>query len=119
MPSGPSFLDNSFLLEVTPETLSALRQLRRTPKFTDLPGQNTDAERRRCSTLIDGLLDRLIAGVEANPRKSWVLEQCVPTLEAVSQEDTEARERMGAYLEQIADILGIESSDGLFNHYLT
>jgi hypothetical protein len=41
---------------------------------------------------MDDLIDRLTEGIEANPRKSWVLEQFLPTLEAACEEDTEARE---------------------------
>jgi hypothetical protein len=63
-------------------------------------------------------LDRLIAGASSNPGKSWVLDQFRPTLERVEMEDTEGRERVGAYMERIMDIFGIESSDGLLSNYL-
>jgi hypothetical protein len=96
----------------------SFRSLRAGAKFDDLPGYNTEQEQARCSALVDELIDRLLAGIEANPRKSWVLEQCLPTLKAACLEDTEARERFGPYLERILDILGIESSDGMFTFYL-
>jgi hypothetical protein len=111
-------MPNSFPLRVTSEAITALRALHAAPKFTDLPGDDTAAEQARCSSLVDQMLDRLIQGIAANPRKSWVLEQWVQLLELACHEDTEARERFGPYLEQIMDILGIETSDGMLNFYL-
>ena len=97
----------------------ALELLRAAPKFEDLPGLDTGEEQARCSALVDAILDRVINGIEANPCKSWVLEQCLDTLTAACHEDTEARERFGPYLERMMDILGIASSDGMLTFYLT
>jgi len=98
--------------------LGKLRDLRRQQKFLDLPGTNTDLEQKRLSVVLDLLLDRLLAGVESNPNKAWVLDQFEKSLIEVQNEDTEARERFGSYLESIMDILQIESSDGLLSRYL-
>jgi hypothetical protein len=105
-------------LNIDAAVLESLRRLRDEVKFTDLPGYNTEAEQARCSGLVDELLDRVTQGIQENPRKSWVLEQCVSTLEAACSEDTEARERFGQYLERLMDIVGISSSDGMLNFYL-
>jgi hypothetical protein len=105
-------------LQVSSQMLASLRELHAASKFEDLPGHDTQEEQARCTALVNDLIDRLIAGIQANPRKSWVLEQCVETLEAACREDTEARERFGPYLERILDILRIESSDGMFSFYL-
>jgi hypothetical protein len=111
-------LQLGFPLSIAAHNVEALRDLRRQDKFADLPGYETDQEKARCSDAVNELLDRLIAGVEANPRKSWVLEQFVPTLRAACKEDTEARERFGPYLEAVMDILGIDGSDGMLTYYL-
>ena len=118
MSSPDLALFDRFPLKVGPVAVQAIRDLRALPKFDDLPGMNTAEERRRCTALVDELLDRISSGIAKNPRKSWVLEQCLPTLVAATHEDTEARERFGPYLEQLLDILGIDSSDGMLNFYL-
>ena len=107
-----------FPLRISDETVACLLQIKRLEKFTDLPGLEAAEEKRRCSAKIDELVDRLVGGIVSNPRKSWVLEQFVPTLRAACEEDTEARERFGPYFEQIMNIFGIESSDGMLTYYL-
>jgi hypothetical protein len=107
-----------FRIEVTAEMIGTLRELRAVGKFSDLPGSNTEDERVRCTAKVDELLDRIIAGLHQNPRKTWVFEQFVPTLRSASTEDTEARERFGPYLAGVMDAVGIESSSGLLDYYL-
>ncbi len=109
--------ENVYPLKIDATVLAALKAVRIKTKFADLPGYDTAEEQARCSRRVNDLLDLLIGGIEQSPRKSWVLEQFLPTLEAACEEDTEARERFGPYLEQILDILGIESSDGMLNFY--
>jgi len=105
-------------LDVTDESLTKLRALRAGEKFLDLPGLDTRSERLRLSRVLNELLDRLIAGVAANPSKLWVMRQFQSSLVAVEYEDTEAREPFGEYLWQIMQALGIQSSDGLLAAYL-
>ncbi|MFO1394797.1 MAG: DUF4844 domain-containing protein [Steroidobacteraceae bacterium] len=107
-----------FPLRISDDTVARLLQIKRLEKFTDLPGPEANEERRRCSVTVDELIDRLVEGIVQNPRKSWVLEQFVPTLRAACAEDTEARERFGPYFEQIMNVFGIESSDGMLTYYL-
>ena len=107
-----------FPLPIGASSIEALQALRKQDKFADLPGYDAQQEKLRCSNAVNELLDRLIAGIEANPRKSWVLEQFTPTLRAACKEDTEARERFGPYLEAVMDILGIDGSDGMLTYYL-
>jgi hypothetical protein len=109
----------AYALDVGSDTIARLQELRAEPKFVDLPGYNTRDEQVRCTRTVDELLDRLIAGLESNRRKSWVFEQFIPTLRAACEEDTEARERFGPYMERIMDILGIDSSEGMLTAYLT
>jgi hypothetical protein len=90
-------------LFIVPRTLDALRA------FREGPGLGDDLVR---------VADRLLAGVAAHPTKFWVLKQFQPALQVARGEPAATRERVGAGLRQLMDILGIESSDGLLAYYL-
>jgi hypothetical protein len=105
-------------LVITPDVMSELQVLRQADTFSDLPGVNVEPERERMRTALSDLLSRLIQGVEANPRKSWVIAQMKPTVARIYLEDTEARERFVEYLKQILAIFSIESTNGAFIRYL-
>lgn len=105
-------------LAVTPETLERLAALRTSETFDLLPGVNNAAERQRLVTTFGELIHRLLAGISSNPQKLWVMQQFQPALEAMQEEDTEAREHFGVGVERIMDTLGIESSDGVLSFYL-
>jgi hypothetical protein len=90
-------------LFVVPRMLDALRA------FRARPGLDAELER---------VVDRLIAGVEAHPTRFWVLKQFQPVLEAGRDGSAETRERTGAALAQLMDILGIERPDGMLMYYL-
>jgi hypothetical protein len=105
-------------LNVTNEVIGKLKSQRANSKFASLPGVDTRAERLRLSRVADELLDRLIAGVQKNPTKLWVMKQFQSTLVQVEYEDTEAREEFGDFLWVIMQALGIQSSDGLLAAYL-
>lgn len=105
-------------LEIDEGVLSELTEFRSKPKLQYLPGVDPTAERERLSKILDALADRLIAEVQANPSKLWVLKQFQPCLAMVEDEDTEGREHFGREVEEIMDILGIDSSDGLLSFYL-
>jgi len=105
-------------LSVTPHVLAALGSLRDSENFDRLPGVDTTEEQQRLIAVFESLLDRLITGLPDHPRKRWVMEQFQPALEAMQEEDTEAREHFGIRVERIMDALAIESSDGLLSFYL-
>ncbi|MDT9000532.1 DUF4844 domain-containing protein, partial [Paucibacter sp. APW11] len=105
-------------LHIDESSIAMLRDLRLEPKFTDLPGAPAAGERRRLEPLINDLLDRLIAGIQAHPTDTWVLAQMEPTVGAFYLEDTEARERCIAYIEAVFKILGIPDDRGAFRKYL-
>lgn len=105
-------------LLVSAQALQQLVVFRASTKFTELPGVDTAVEQARLSQVLNELLDRLIVGIIANPNKLWVMSQFQTALEAVQMEDTESREHFGVHLEQVMDILHIESSDGLLSSYL-
>lgn len=106
-------------LTITPKIMDELSVFRlREPKLPMLPGVDVSEERARLSKIVNDLVDSLIQGVEIHPTKLWVMKEFQRSLELVAQEDTEGREHFGLELEQIMDILGIESSDGLLACYL-
>lgn len=90
-------------LFVVPRTLDALRTFRDGPGLDDILAR---------------VADRLLTGVAAHPTKFWVLKQFQPALEDVRNESAETRERVGAGLSQLMDILGIDDADGLLAYYL-
>jgi len=105
-------------LFIVPRVLDRLRAFRARPRLEKLSGVDTRDERARLGALVDALAERLLAGVAAHPTKFWVTKQFQATLEAVAGEDTEAREHVGMELEELMDILGIDSSNGVLSYYL-
>ncbi len=105
-------------LFVVPRMLDQLRGYRAGAKLADLPGPSPSAERERLAAELDGLAERLLAGIAAHPSKFWVLKQFQRSLEAVQGEDTEAREHFGEELERLMAIVGIDSADGVLTYYL-
>ena len=85
-------------LFIVPRVLESLRAYRASPK----PVAD-----------IDVLLDRLLAGIEAHPTKSWVLRQFQQTLDAVGSADAVACRQVRGELEKLMAMLGIASSDGV------
>jgi hypothetical protein len=104
-------------LVITPDTITALVSLRADQKFTDLPGYSIEKEQQRNSITINAFLDRLIAGVEQQPSKKWVLNELEIAVEQFHLEDTEARERCIVYVEKTLQILKIQSVDRYFYKY--
>jgi hypothetical protein len=101
------------------ETLLAkLRDFRAAPRLQYLPGVDVYAEKERLSKVVNRLLDTLIELLPEQPTKHFVMKQFQYALVDVRYEETEGREHFGMELEQIMDILGIDSSDGLLNYYL-
>jgi len=91
-------------LFIVPRVLDALRAYRAAPRLDGVPAAE-----------LDGLLDRLLAGIERHPTKFWVLKQFQKSLLAVDNQDAEERERFRHALERIMDIVGIEDSDGFLS----
>lgn len=105
-------------LDIDPDVLNALKEFRARSKLPHLPGTDTEAERARLSKVLDDVADQIIQGIEAHPSKLWVMKQFQRGLILVEMEDTEGREHFGTELEDLMDILGIESSDGLLSYHL-
>ena len=105
-------------LSINEGVLASLTEFRAREKLLLLPGVDPTLERERLSKVLNSLIDDLLAGIQSNPSKLWVLTQFQHALVLVEAEDTEGREHFGIELENVMDILGIESSDGLLTFYL-
>jgi FKBP-type peptidyl-prolyl cis-trans isomerase (trigger factor) len=106
-------------LFIVPRVLGALSAYRAAPTFAGLSGNDTGAERALLTAELDRLLEKLLAGIERYPTKFWVLKQFQQSLVAIENEAAEARAHFGLALEEIMEILGIESSDGLISWHLS
>ena len=106
-------------LRPTSETIGQLQSLRARVKFDPqgLYQAPSDAVRERSAAQIDALLDRLLVGLSQHPTKAFVLGEFKSTLTEFESADSEEQDRACTYLENIMDILGIESSDGLLSQW--
>jgi hypothetical protein len=103
------------------EISAALTRLRAVEKFKAeafYPGAPNEKLRVEAEQTVNTLLDRLMPVLRAPADKKLVLGEFRLTLDSFAQTDTEERERLCGYLEEIMDIVGIESSDGLLNGWL-
>jgi hypothetical protein len=110
-------------LDVSESTVAKLAELRARPKYVDMPGTIYNGMRPESSRLLaerqlNSLIDRLQEGLPSNPSKKFVLAEFAKTMAEFEPVDTEDREQFLRYLEEIMDILGIESSDGLLNRWM-
>jgi hypothetical protein len=109
-------------LSITNKTVQELRDLREAHKFHEnpaifYPGAPNEIVRTRCQLVLNALIDRLIADLPAHPQKQFVLQQFRISLASFNAEESEQKDRLLVYLEQIMDIIGIESSDRLLNEW--
>lgn len=108
-------------INVTAEIVQAVSTLRAEAKFHahDLySGAPSEDIRVSAERAVNAMLDRLLVGLRASPRKSFVLSEFMEMLKSFESEDTEEREQACGYCERVMDILHIESSDGLLNRWL-
>ena len=106
-------------LAVDRQGLQALTQFRDGPKRTDCIDAEHPGHAGYLSANLDDLADRLLQGIEANPSKRWVMTQFQQSLVPVAHDGFEAQERFGDELEKVMHLLGIDSSDGLLDYYLS
>ncbi|MFN0316789.1 MAG: DUF4844 domain-containing protein [Burkholderiales bacterium] len=101
--------------------MKALSRMREQPKFQPgglYLGCRDEQHRLHLEGAVNALVDRINAGLPNNPTKSYVLSEFNFLLNTFVSEDTEERERVCGYLEQIMDCVGIESSEGLLNNWM-
>ena len=106
-------------LFIVPRVLAALETYRadRAEAALDaLPGDDASGARTRLLAELDGLVGRLLAGVERQPTKFWVMKQFQASLDALDGEPAAVGKQVRTELERLMDILGIASSDGLLGH---
>ena len=110
----------SVQLSITADTLAKLVALRSRPKYVDEPGtiyngMRPESGRQLAQKQLNDLIDLLQRDLPSTPTKEFVLSQFSTTLAQFEPADSEDRDRLCSYLEEIMDIVGIESSDGLLN----
>lgn len=109
------------VLDIGSIELNRLRALKAEPKFHPLnfyPGAPTETLRINAEEHVNRLLDRLIDALPDHPTKRFLMAQFELALAGFQQSDTEERERFFQYLEQVMEITGVESSDGLLNSWM-
>ena len=97
-------------IQVTPALLATLAAMRREDKLQALPAE----ARERLVPQIDSLLDRLAAGLEANPSRAWVLAQTLPTVAAFHLDDDTVKAACVARLRRIFSQLDMPGAGGAY-----
>lgn len=77
-----------------------------------------ESNRLQAESQLNGLVDRLRDNLPSKPSKKYVLAEFSATMAEFEGIDTEDREQLLRYLEEIMDIVAIDSSDGLLNRWL-
>jgi hypothetical protein len=95
--------------------LLALRSARKFDAYGTYAGAPDEMVRARCESGINALLDSLLHGLPEQPTKDFVLLKFKEHLDSLNREDTEERDRACGYCEEVMDIFGIESSEGVLN----
>lgn len=103
--------------------LSKLEALKAQPKFVDEPGtiyngMRPEQERRIAEALVDRLIETFILEYSKLNTRRWVSQQFTQALKRFNGHDTEDRERMCTYVQQIAEILEIETPRRLLTFWL-
>jgi len=107
-------------LSITPQCIEFLNGMRKKPKFqkdteAQYPGATSEAVRIDADARLNALLDSLINGLPKNQRKAFVIKQFKETLGQFEKFDSEEKDRLLLYLEDIMDEVGIRNSNELFN----
>jgi len=99
-----------------------LESLRAAAKFDEdpallYPGAPNGTVRRRCEDRVNHLIDDLMRQSTEGISQRQVFDRFKLTLLAFEGEDSEERDRLGDYLEEIMSAMGIESSGALLNRW--
>jgi hypothetical protein len=110
-------------LEISQHTIAKLSELRVRTKYVSMPGtiyngMKPESSRLLAEEQLNRLIDRLRDALPSKPSKRFTLAEFARTLSEFEAIDTEDREQLLRYLEEIMDILGIASSDGLLNRWM-
>jgi hypothetical protein len=107
-------------LSVSPSQIERLNALRREPKFmpdTKLfyPGARNEDIRLALEEILNAEIEYIAQGVPKTPRKSFVLGTFKQVLAHADRIDSEEKDRLLAYFNQIMEILNIHSSNEVLN----
>ena len=113
------------MIEVNKNSISELQALRQIKKFreddaTSYVGLLPENMQPAADQALNKSIERLIAILQDNPTKDGILEEYrigLADFEEIAF-DTEDRERVCGYYDQIRIIIGFESTDGILNEYL-
>jgi hypothetical protein len=118
---GTSIAKGNTLQALNPEQKAeALSQFIAKKKFLAegfYPGATNEADRVKFEAKVNELARRLLKLPLAEQTKARVLDQFRPTMNEFEEADSEERDRFLGYLEELMNIFGIESSDGLLNKW--
>jgi hypothetical protein len=98
-------------MNISPESLIAIRKLRIEKKFVTLkfyPGAPDEDTRVRCEDSVNQFLDTVVALLERGASKEQILTRAKETLDLFSREDTEERERADDYVGVVMRSIGID-----------
>lgn len=79
------------------------------------PGAPNEATRERCQAVIDAFAERLVPFAGAPVDQRLFVNELTQTMVDFGPADSEERERAASYVEEVMDILEVESSGGLLN----
>lgn len=107
-------------LSMSPAQVERLVALHKEPKFlpdTKLlyPGAPNEATRVALEEILNGVIEHITQGVQVTPRKSFVLSAFKQVLARADRLDSDEKDRLLMYLNEIMEILGIQSSNELLN----
>lgn len=103
-----------------PDRQQALAQFIAKKKFvpeSGYPGATNERDRLRFEAQVNELARALSALAPADQTKAVVLNKFKPTMAQFEYVDSEEQDRFLRYLEELMDIFGIESSDGLLSKW--
>ncbi len=109
------------VIRISRESLAKLTAIRREPKFyarSLYPGAPDEVTRLDAERAVNLMLDRLITGLYKSPSKAFVLSEFQAMLDACQEYDSEEKEEVCEYCEQVMLALDIPSSEGLLSRWL-
>lgn len=107
-------------LSVSAAQVERLFELRKEPKFLPnaklhYPGAPDEAMRIELEEIVNDAIEHIMQGVQKVPRKSFVLGSLKPALARAERLDSEERDRLLAYFDEVTEILELGGSNELLN----
>lgn len=123
--SGTQKIEEHAPLAVPPQAESDLAHIAMVRKFGPdgvlYTGIADPTKRSIAESTINSAISNIATGIRSHPTKTFVLEQfqrALVLLDAAGLADSEDREAAAGYLEQVMDVVGLESSDGMLNNWV-